>query len=64
MKPGDLVMWTFAPLSSFLNKEKKFKYGILLEKYERPRGSWLVLLQTGERIHAAAEELELIRACR
>ena len=64
MKSGDLVMWTFAPLSSFLNKEKKFKYGILLKKYERPRGSWLVLLQTGERIHASAEEIELVKECK
>ena len=64
MKSGDLVRWTFAPLSKMLNKEKKFKYAILLEKYERPRGSWLILLQTGERVHAAPEELELIRACR
>jgi len=64
VKPGDLVMWTFAPLSSFLNKENTFKYGILLEKYERPRGSWLILLQTGERIHASSEEIELVKECK
>ena len=64
MKPGDLIRWTFAPLSSFLNKEKKFKYAILLEKQERPRGSWLILLQTGERMHESAEEIELIKECK
>ena len=64
MKPGDLVRFTFAPLSKIFNKEKKSSFGILLEKQKAPRGSWIVLLQTGERIHAAPEELELIRACR
>jgi len=47
-----------------LNKKNKFKYAILLEKYERPRGSWLILLQTGERVHAAAEEIELVKECK
>ena len=64
MKPGDLIKWTFAPLSNMLNKENKFKYAILLEKYEQPRGSWLILLQTGERIHASAEEIELVKECK
>ena len=64
MKPGDLVKWTFAPFSKTFNKEKKWKYGILLETQKRPAGSWIVLLQNGQRMHAAPEELELIRACR
>ena len=64
MKPGDLIRWTFAPLSKMLNKEQKFKYAILLKKHERPRGSWLILLQTGERMHASAEEIELVKECK
>ena len=64
MKPGDLIKWTFAPMSKMFNKEKKWSYGILLEKQERPRGSWLILLQTGERMHASAEEIELIKECK
>ena len=64
MKAGDLVKWTFAPLSKMFNKENKFQYAILLEKQSQPSGSWIILLQTGERMHAAPEELELIRACR
>jgi len=46
------------------NKENKWKYGILLEKQISPPGSWIILLQDGQRMHAAPEELELIRACR
>ena len=64
MKAGDLVRFTFAPRSNLFNKEKKSSFGILLEKQKLPAGSWIVLLQSGERIHADAEELELIRACR
>ena len=64
MKPGDLVKFTFAPLSKIFNKENKFSYGILLEKQKAPQGSWIVLLQTGERIHAAPEEIELIKECK
>ena len=64
MKPGDLVKWTFAPLSRMFNKENKWSYAILLEKQSAPPGSWIVLLQDGQRMHAAPEELELIRACR
>ena len=64
MKPGDLIKWTFAPMSKTFNKEKKWSYGILLEKQRSPSGSWIILLQDGQRMHAAPEELELIRACR
>ena len=64
MKAGDLVRFTFAPLSKLFNKEKKSSFGILLEKQKAPRGSWIVLLQTGERIHAAPEEIELIKECK
>ena len=42
---------------------KRF-WQILLEKYEQPQGSWLILLQTGERMHAAAEEIELVKECK
>ena len=64
MKAGDLVRFTFAPLSKLFNKEKKSSFGILLEKQKSPQGSWIVLLQSGERIHAAPEEIELIKECR
>ena len=64
MKPGDLIKWTFAPLSKMVNPNNKFKYAILLESYKSPKGSWLILLQTGERMHAAAEEIELVKECK
>ena len=64
MKPGDLIKWTFAPLSKMVNPTNKFQYAILLESYKTPAGSWLILLQTGERMHAAAEEIELIKECK
>ena len=64
MKPGDLIKWTFAPLSKMINKENKFHYAILLERQTQPRGSWIILLQTGERMHAASEEIELIKECK
>ena len=64
MKPGDLVKWTFAPLSRMVNKENKWSYGILLTKEVTPSGSWVILLQTGQRVHAAAEEIELIKECK
>ena len=64
MKPGDLVKFTFAPRSNLFNKGNKSRFGILLEKQKLPTGSWIVLLQTGERIHADAEELELIKECK
>jgi hypothetical protein len=64
VKPGDLIRWTFAPFSKMINREKKFKYAILLKEHERPRGSWLILLQTGVRMHAAPEEIELIKECK
>ena len=64
MKPGDLIRFTFAPLSKLFNKENKSSLGILLEKQKTPIGSWIVLLQTGERIHAAPEEIELIKECK
>ena len=64
MKPGDLVRWTFAPFSKLFNKENKSSYGILLEKQKTPKDSWIVLLQNGERIHAASEEIQLIKECK
>tara|TARA_B100000674_G_C37936252_1_gene960430 strand:+ start:231 stop:425 length:195 start_codon:yes stop_codon:yes gene_type:complete len=64
VKPGDLIKWTFAPLSKTFNKENKFSYAILLEKQKSPQGSWLILLQTGERMHAAPEEIELVKECK
>ena len=64
MKAGDLVKFTFAPKSNLFNKKNKSSFGILLEKQKLPTGSWIVLLQTGERIHADAEEIELIKECK
>ena len=64
MKPGDLVKWTFAPLSKMFNKENKFEYAILLEKQSQPLGSWIILLKSGERMHAASEEIELVKECK
>ena len=64
MKPGDLIKWTFAPLSKLFNPENKSRFGILLEKKKSPEGSWIILLQTGERMHAAPEEIELVKECK
>ena len=64
MKPGDLIKWTFAPFSKMFNKEKKSSYAILLEKQSSPPGSWIILLQDGQRMHAAPEEIELIKECK
>lgn len=64
MKPGDLIKWTFAPYSKMFNPDKKFQYGILLEKQNVPPGSWIILLQDGHRLHAAPEEIELVRECK
>ena len=64
MKPGDLVKWTFAKTSPTFNKENKFYIGILLQPQETPAGSWIILLQDGERVHADQTEIELVRACK
>lgn len=64
MKPGDLVKWTFAKTSSNINKENKFYIGILLEPQDIPRGSWIILLHDGNRVHADVTEIELIKACK
>jgi len=64
MKPGDLVKWTFAKTSPTFNKENKFYIGILLEPQDIPRGSWIILLQDGSRIHADETEIEFIKACK
>lgn len=60
MKPGDLVKWTFAKTSPNINKEKKFYVGILLERQDRPRGSWLILLSDGGIVHGDETEIEEI----
>tara|TARA_Y100000593_G_C4306252_1_gene335938 strand:+ start:1214 stop:1408 length:195 start_codon:yes stop_codon:yes gene_type:complete len=64
MKSGDLVKWTFAKTSSSINPSNKFYIGILLEKEELPEGSWIILLQSGERVHADKTEIELIKECK
>ena len=64
MKPGDLVKWTFAKTSETYNPDNKSYIGILLEKEELPEGSWIVLLQSGERVHADATEIELVKECK
>ena len=64
MKPGDLVKWTFAKTSPTINKENKFYIGILLENQDVPKGSWIILLEDGSRIHADVTEIEFIKACK
>ena len=64
MKQGDLVKFTFAKTSNLFNKENEWSYGILLQKQSTPPGSWIILLQDGQKFHADSTELELIRACR
>ena len=64
MKPGDLVKWTFAKTSPNINRENKFHMGILLYPEDRPRGSWVILLSSGDRVHADSTEIELIRECK
>ena len=64
MKSGDLVKWTFAKTSVAYNKENKFYMGILLYEEKLPEGSWMILLSTGERVHADMTEIELIKPCK
>ena len=64
MKPGDLVKWTFAKTSDTYNPNNKFYIGILLEPEKLPKGSWTILLQDGERVHADITEIELIKECK
>ncbi len=64
MKSGDLVKWTFAKTSGTYNKENKFYMGILLYEEKLPEGSWMILLSTGERVHADMTEIELIKPCK
>ena len=64
MKPGDLVKWTFAKTSSTYNPSNKFYIGILLEPQDVPKGSWIILLQDGGRVHADPTEIEFIKACK
>ena len=64
MKQGDLVKFTFAKTSDLFNKGNKWSYAILLQSQVSPPNSWIILLQDGQKMFAAHEELELIRACR
>ena len=64
MKPGDLVRWTFAKTSPNINRENKFHMGILLYEEKLPEGSWVILLSSGERVHADSAEIELIKECK
>lgn len=64
MKPGDLVKWTFAKTSNTYNPGNKFYIGILLSEENLPEGSWIILLQDGQRVHADETEIELIRECK
>ena len=64
MKSGDLVKWTFAKTSVAYNKENKFYMGILLYEEKLPEGSWMILLSSGERVHACESEIELIKPCK
>ena len=64
MKPGDLVKWTFAKTSDTYNPQNKSYIGILLKKEAIPEGSWVILLQSGERVHADETEIELVKECK
>ena len=64
MKPGDLVRWTFAKTSNTYNRKNKSYIAILLSKELIPKGSWIILLQDGSRVHADITELEVVRECR
>ena len=64
MKPGDLVKWTFAKTSGTYNRENKSYMGVLLYEEKLPQGSWIVLLSTGERVHACESEIEIIKECK
>ncbi len=64
LKSGDMVKWTFAKTSDTYNKNKISYFGILLEKQLLPEGSWIILLQSGERVHADITEIELIKKCK
>ena len=61
MKPGDLVKWTFAKTSQFINKENKFHMGILLQPEKLPANSWSILLSDGKIVHADETEIEVIK---
>jgi len=64
MKPGDLVKWTFAKTSSSINRDNKSHKGILLYEESQPKDSWVILLSSGERVHADITEIELIKPCK
>jgi len=61
MKSGDLVKWTFAKSSSFLNKESNFHVGILIKAQFLPENSWHILLGNGCIVHGDSTEIELIQ---
>ena len=63
MKPGDLVRWTFAKTSNTYNPKNKSYLAILLTKEKVPEGSWVILLQDGNRVHADLTELVIINEC-
>jgi hypothetical protein len=60
MKKGDLVKFTFAATSSFINKENESQYAILVEEQDLPLGSWIILIEGRGLFHASLEELEVI----
>ena len=38
--------------------------GILLYEEQLPEGSWVILLSSGERVHADITEIDLIKECK
>ena len=60
LRPGHLVKWTFAKNSNSFNKKNFYYFGILLRPQKLPDESWLILLESGEIVHADMTEIDLI----
>ena len=60
MYPGDLVKWTFAATSNTFNEKNFWYYALLIKEEILPKNSWIILLETGELMHASEEEIEVI----
>lgn len=62
MKAGDLVKFTFAKTSSSINPDNIYCVGILLKEEILPLGSWAVMIDNGNVVHADVTEIEVINA--
>ena len=60
MEAGDLVKFTFAKTSNYINKENKSRIAVLVSKEALPVGSWIILLESGSLMHGRRDELEVI----